>query len=163
MTWAVVRPAATVGVLLLVYYRLPMDQPEDGYTVLRLVSALLLVFLVFWWQVRLIGRSSRPGWQGVQALALVIPLFLLVFAQACFLLAWHQPGSFTVSLSRTDALYFVVTVFATVGFGDIAPVSTAARVLVTVQMVGNLLVVGVALKVVLAAVRRRSGTGAPRR
>ncbi|WP_086662078.1 potassium channel family protein [Lentzea kentuckyensis] len=157
MTWAVVRPVATVGVLLLVYYRLPMDQPEDGFTVLRLVAALLLVGLVFWAQVRLIGRSSHPGWQGVQALALVVPLFLLVFAQGCFLLARHQPGSFTVPLSRTDALYFVVTVFATVGFGDIAPVSALARVLVTLQMVLDLLVLGVALKVVLAAVRRRSG------
>ncbi|MGW6929078.1 potassium channel family protein [Lentzea sp. NPDC054927] len=157
MTWAVVRPAATVGVLLLVYYRLPIDQPEDGYTVLRLVAALLLVTVVFWWQVRMIGRAKHPGWQGVQALALVIPLFLLVFAQACFLLARHQPGSFTVPLSRTDALYFVVTVFATVGFGDITPVSTAARVLVTVQMVLDLLLLGVALKVILAAVRRRSG------
>ena len=151
-----VRPAATVGVLLLVYYRLPMDQPEDGYTVLRLVAGLLLVVAVFWWQVRMIGRAGHPGWQGVQALALVVPLFLLVFAQACFLLERHQPGSFTVPLGRTDALYFVVTVFATVGFGDIAPVSTAARVLVTVQMIGNLLVVGVALKVILAAVRRHS-------
>lgn len=157
MTWAVVRPATTVGVLLLVYYRLPKDQPEDGYTVLRLVCALALVVVVFWWQVRMIGRSEHPGWQGVQALALVIPLFLLVFAQACFLLERHQPGSFTVPLNRTDALYFVVTVFATVGFGDIAPVSQVARVLVTVQMIGNLLVVGVALKVILAAVRRRSG------
>ncbi|MDX8029112.1 potassium channel family protein [Lentzea sp. BCCO 10_0856] len=157
MTWAVVRPAATVGVLLLVYYRLPIDQPEDGFTVLRLVAALLLVVVVFWWQVRMIGRSEHPGWQGVQALALVIPLFLMVFAQACFLLARHQPGSFTVPLSRTDALYFVVTVFATVGFGDITPVSTTARVLVTVQMVLDLLLLGVALKVILAAVRRRSG------
>ena len=157
MTWAVVRPAATVGVLLLVYYRLPMDQPEDGFTLLRLVAGLLLVLVVFWWQIRMIGRAAHPGRQGVQALALVVPLFLLVFAQACFLLARHQPGSFTVPLSRTDALYFVVTVFATVGFGDIAPVSQSARVLVTVQMIGNLLLVGVALKVILAAVRRRSG------
>lgn len=157
VTWAVVRPATTVGVLLLVYYRLPIGRPEDAYTVLRLVSSLLLVGLVFWWQVRMIARSAHPGRQGVQALALVVALFLLVFAQACFLLAHHQPGSFTVPLSRTDALYFVVTVFATVGFGDIAPVSAVARVLVTVQMIGNLLVVGVALKVILAAVRRRSG------
>ena len=153
---AVVRPVATVGVLLLVYYRLPMDRPEDGYTVLRLVCGLLLVVLVLWWQVRLISRSAHPLGQGVQALALVIPLFLLLFANTCFLLERHQPGSFGGALSRTDALYFVVTVFATVGFGDIVPVSTLARLVVTVQMIGNLLVVGVALKVILSAVRRRS-------
>ena len=152
-----VRPVTTVGVLLLVYYRLPMDQPENGYTVLRLVSGLLLVVVVLWWQVRLIARSSRPRWQGVQALALVLPLFLLMFANACFLLARHQPGSFNVDLSRTDALYFVVTVFATVGFGDVVPVSPLARIVVIAQMIGDLLVLGVALKVILVAVRRRSG------
>ncbi|WP_052685674.1 potassium channel family protein [Lentzea aerocolonigenes] len=107
--------------------------------------------------MRLIARSTRPVWQGVQTLAMVIPLFLLMFANACFLLARHQPDSFNCSLSRTDALYFVVTVFATVGFGDIVAVSPLARIVVTVQMVGDLLVLGVALKVVLLAVRRRSG------
>lgn len=157
MITAVVRPVTTVGVLLLVYYRLPMDQPESGHTVLRLVSGLLLVVVVLWWQVRMIARSKRPLWQGVQALALVIPLFLLMFANACFLLARHSPGSFNSSLSRTDALYFVVTVFATVGFGDIVPVSPLARLVVTAQMIGDLLVLGVALKVILVAVRRRSG------
>ncbi|MFS8099025.1 potassium channel family protein [Lentzea alba] len=151
---AVARPVASVGVMLLVYYRLPMDQPEDGYTVLRLVCGLLLVVAVLWWQVRLIQRSARPFWQGVQALALAVSLFLLVFAQACFLLERHDPGSFSSALSRTDALYFVVTVFATVGFGDIVPVSPLARVVVTVQMLSNLLFFGVALKVVLMAVRR---------
>ncbi|MET9634497.1 potassium channel family protein, partial [Lentzea sp. NPDC006480] len=99
-----------------------------------------------WWR----QRSWHPN--GAARL-----LFLLMFANAFFLLARHQPGSFNCSLSRTDALYFVVTVFATVGFGDIVPVSPLARVIVTAQMIGDLLVLGVALKVILLAVRRRSG------
>jgi voltage-gated potassium channel len=46
-----------------------------------------------------------------------------------------------------------VTVFATVGFGDIAPVSELARVLVTIQMLVGLLAVGVIAKFVLGAVQ----------
>ena len=42
-------------------------------------------------------------------------------------LAGTDPGSFTEPLTRTDSLYFVVTVFATVGFGDITPLSLSAR------------------------------------
>jgi voltage-gated potassium channel len=44
-------------------------------------------------------------------------------------------------------------VFATVGFGDIAPVTEAARVVVTVQMVGDLLVLGVLLQAIVGAVK----------
>ena len=41
-------------------------------------------------------------------------------------------------LTRADALYFAVTVFSTVGFGDITPESEAARVVLIVQMLGDL-------------------------
>ncbi len=73
-------------------------------------------------------------------------------------MAHNVPDSFTDPLTRTDSLYFTVTVFATVGFGDIAPVTQAARVLVTVQMVGNLLLLGIALRVVVLAVQHRRRT-----
>jgi hypothetical protein len=35
------------------------------------------------------------------------------------------------ALTRTDSLYFTVTVFATAGFGDISPASQVARLVVT--------------------------------
>ncbi|MGH3879228.1 MAG: potassium channel family protein [Actinophytocola sp.] len=103
-------------------------------------------------------RSDHPTLQGVQALAITLPLFLLTFANVYFLVAHNVPDSFTDPLTRTDSLYFTVTVFATVGFGDIAPVTQAARVLVTVQMVGNLLLLGIALRVVVLAVQHRRRT-----
>ena len=64
--------------------------------------------------------------------------------------------------TRADALYFTVSVFATVGFGDIAPVSQAARV-VLVRTVANLVVIGLLVRVLTGAVRinrgRRGGGG----
>ena len=59
----------------------------------------------------------------VETLSLSVPLFLLAFAALYFVTAYDTPASFSEALSRTDALYFTVTVFASVGFGDIAPVS----------------------------------------
>ena len=47
-------------------------------------------------------------------------------------------ASFTEPLTRTDALYFTVTVFSTVGFGDIAAKSEAARIVLIVQMPADL-------------------------
>ena len=45
-------------------------------------------------------------------------------------------------LSRTDALYFTVTVFSTVGFGDISPTSESARLVVSGQMILDLFILG---------------------
>lgn len=151
---AAVRPLVTVGALLTAYYLLPVDRRLSGWHVVVLVVELCLVITVIVWQVRLILRAKFPTLQGIEALALSVPLFLLVFANLYYLLAHNLPDSFTEPLTRTDALYFTVTVFATVGFGDIAPVTQTARVLVTVQMVGNLLVLGVALRIIVTAVQR---------
>lgn len=92
---------------------------------------------------------------------MAVPLLLVVFAGACILMERAHPGSFSESLNHTDALYFTVTVFATVGFGDITPVTGAARVLTTVQMLVDLAAVGVIAKVIFGAVqtglRRKPG------
>ncbi|MGY1753482.1 potassium channel family protein [Blastococcus sp. SYSU D01042] len=149
---------STAGVLV-VYYRLPLDGDFGTRTVVGLVLGLVAVGLLVAWQVRAILRARTPALRAVEATALSLPLFLVLFAVTYALLADSDAGAFSEPLTRTDALYFVVTVFATVGFGDIAPVSEVARVLTTVQMVGDLLLIGLVLKVFLAAVdqgRRRA-------
>ena len=52
------------------------------------------------------------------------------------------------------ALFFTVTVFATVGFGDITATSQVARVVVIAQMILDLLVLGLVVKVFLGAVEK---------
>lgn len=54
---------------------------------------------------------------------------------------------------RSDALYFTMTVFSTVGFGDITPVSEPARLLITGQMAVDLVLIGVAARVLVGAVQ----------
>jgi voltage-gated potassium channel len=46
-----------------------------------------------------------------------------------------------------------VTVFATVGFGDIVAVSEAARAVATVQILGDLVVLGLVARAVFTAVQ----------
>jgi len=57
--------------------------------------------------------------------------------------------------NRVDALYFTVSTVATVGFGDVHAVGSAARVAVTVHMVMDLLVLGIAARLVGPALTRR--------
>jgi voltage-gated potassium channel len=149
----VVHSAITSTVLLVVYYQAPLDRPLDGVTALLFVLALLLFGAVVAYDVRGILRSEQPRLRAIRALGLVVPLLLVVFAGNYCILAAQDAGSFTEPLSRTDSIYFTVTVFATVGFGDIAPVTELARIMVTVQMVVGLITVGLIAKLILGAVQ----------
>jgi voltage-gated potassium channel len=84
------------------------------------------------YQVWAILRAVHPGVRAVEALATTVLLFLLLFAATYFLMSHTSTNNFNVhALTRTDSIYFTVTVFATVGFGDISPASQAARLVVT--------------------------------
>ena len=95
--------------------------------------------------------------QGAEALAAAIPLYLLGFSAVYFVMAASYPASFSEALSRMGALYFTVTVFATVGFGDITAVDDAARAVVTAQIVLNLGVLGIGGRILYAAIDQSRG------
>lgn len=64
------------------------------------------------------------------------------------------PDSFSIPLTRTDALYFTTTVFSTVGFGDITAKTETARLVVTGQMFTDLVFLGVGIRIITGAVTR---------
>ncbi|MDP9299493.1 MAG: potassium channel family protein [Actinomycetota bacterium] len=80
-----------------------------------------------------------------------LPFYTLLFAAAYVLMAGAAEANFSESLSRTDALYFSVTIVTTVGFGDITAKTEVARLLVAAQMFGDLLLLGLGLKLLLGA------------
>ena len=146
---AVLRSLLSATVLVVLYYLLPLDRPWGADTAVRLLASLLVFAGVMVWQVRKITRSRYPGVQAVEALGLIVPLFLLLFASTYFVMERASAAAFTQPLTRTDALYFTVTVFSTVGFGDISPKSEAARVVLIVQMLGDLAILGAGIRVLL--------------
>jgi voltage-gated potassium channel len=151
---SLIRSVVTVLVLVVVYYRLPLHGSAGVGAVVLFVGGLVVLAALVAWQLRAIVLARHPVLRAVEAFASAIPLFLLLFAAIYVLLEAARPGSFSEPLTHTDGLYFTVTVFATVGFGDIAPVSEPARVLVTIQMIGDLLVLGLVVRSMLEAVRR---------
>ena len=153
------RALAGTGILLALYYLLPLHSEAmwAAITTLAIGLAALIGLVVF--QVRSILTSQFPGIRAVEALASCIPLFLLLFASTYFVLERLSAANFSEPLTRSDSLYFTVTVFSTVGFGDITPKTELARLLVTGQMILDVIILGIAIKVILGAARsRRSGT-----
>ncbi|MCX5013009.1 potassium channel family protein [Streptomyces sp. NBC_00555] len=155
------RSVAWVVLITAFYYLTPLDHGFGVATVVSLVIGLGLFGWLIAWQVSVVTRAEYPRLRAIEVLATAVPLFLVLFSATYYLLAGGVPGSFSESLNRTDALYFTVTVFATVGFGDIVPTTGVGRVLTTLQMVSDLIVVGVIAKVLFGAVQigvRRRGT-----
>jgi Ion channel len=152
--WAALRSVLVAAVLVVLYYVLPLDRPWDSDTAVRLLIGLLVFAGVVMWGIRFIAGSRYPGVRAAEALALILPFFLLLFASTYFVMERNSAASFTQPLTRTDALYFTVTVFSTVGFGDITAKSETARIVLIVQMLADLLFLGAVLRVLLGAVQR---------
>jgi voltage-gated potassium channel len=149
------RALAATAILLAAYYLAPLDRAKNVPVAVSLTIAMVALGVVVAYQVRAIIRSPYPAVRGVQALATSTSLFLLLFAANYFLMAQSDPRSFNVhALTRNDALYFTVTVFSTVGFGDITATSQAARLIVVAQMLLDLLILGLGVKAFVGAVQR---------
>lgn len=138
------------ALLVGVYFAVPVQ--ADGNLALRVSATVLGLALT----VALIAREIRrvahsPLW----GLALALVTGVLAFAMADYLVAVSKPGEFADLNTRVDALYFAVTTLATVGFGDIHAQSQAARVLVTIQMAFNILVLATGGSVLLNQIRSR--------
>jgi voltage-gated potassium channel len=154
MLRAALRSLLIATVLVVLYYVFPLDRRWDSDTAVRLLVGVLVFAGVMVWQVRAIASSRYPGLRAAEALGFVIPFFLVLFSSTYFLMERASAASFTQPLSRTDALYFTVTVFSTVGFGDITAKSEAARVVVIVQMLADLVLLGTGIRLLLGAVQR---------
>lgn len=149
-----VRVVVSMAGLVTLYYLLPFDRYSITVAVMILLVGLLAFIALIVYQVRAIIRSAFPGLRAIEALATSVPLFVILFASTYIAMANLSAASFGGHLSHTDGLYFTVTVLATVGFGDITPKTDLARLLVTGQMMTDLVIVGLAIKTITGAVSR---------
>jgi hypothetical protein len=113
----------------------------------------MVLVAVLAWLVRRIVSADLPELRAIEGLAIVFPVFLCVFAAVYFALSTASPASFSEPLSHTGALYFTITVFSTVGFGDITPVDDVARVVVGVEMLLGLGLLGGLVRLLLEAAK----------
>jgi voltage-gated potassium channel len=148
------RALGSTVALVAIYYLLPLDHTSISVAVGMLVVGLLGLVGLVAFQVRAIIRATFPALRAVGALATSAPLFLLLFAGTYFVIGQVSAANFSEPLTRTDALYFTVTVFATVGFGDITATTQGARLLVTGQMVAGIVIIGLGARIIVDAVKR---------
>ena len=91
--------------------------------------------------------------RAIEALAICVTLFLSLFASQYVAESLADGSAFSQPLDKFSALYDTTTVFSTVGFGDITPVSDVARALTMAQMIGNIIVLGVGFRILTSVAR----------
>lgn len=144
------RTSLMLVLLTASYFVLPTGGPLDhSDAVLRSLGFLLAMAgfsLVL--RMQLTARqANRTVWTRSEGLLTVLYLLILLFAITYDRMAAMSPDQISGIANRADALYFTVTIVSTVGFGDIHATGTAARLVVTAQMLINLIFVGTALRV----------------
>jgi hypothetical protein len=159
VAWMLLRTVLTSAALTTVYFVLPLDSRVTWGTAVLLALGLVFTVAVLVFQTQAVVRAARPVLRAAEALATSFTLFVLIFSITYYLMNKSGPDVFTEPITRLDSLYFVVTVFGTVGFGDIAATSETARAVVTFQILGDILFVGVAVRAAVEAARR--GLGQP--
>ena len=162
---SLLRALGSTAAVVAIYYLLPLDHSSAGFGVTTLIVGLVLFLGLVTYQIRAIIASPWPGLRALEALSISVPLFLLLFASTYVVMAAISATNFSAPMTHTNGLYFTVTVFATVGFGDITAKTDAARLVVSGQMLIDLIILGLGARVILGAVtrgwhRRPEATGA---
>ncbi|MFZ8909409.1 MAG: potassium channel family protein [Candidatus Nanopelagicales bacterium] len=126
------------------------------------IAPFMVFFLILWasivtgyliWQVRAIKRSAYPEVRALETLVTGGIMMLAVFAKAYLLISVADPSAFNEELNSFTTYYFTVTVLGTVGFGDITPVSVLARSVAMTQMLFDIALLAVFVRIVAGAVK----------
>ena len=159
ITRSAIRILVSVVLLFTLYGALPAADRTGIGTLGQLFIGLIIFGAVLGWQVLKIMGAEHPELRAAETLAIAVPIVVIVFAFTYLSLSHARPGSFSEPLNHVRAVYFVITVISTVGFGDIVPKTDAAMIVVSFQIMLDLvLLVGIVRAVFFAAqvgVRRR--------
>jgi len=143
--------ALIVGVMLLV------PDTTGASSAVPFVVAILGSVVYIWLfrrQVHGVYSARYPAIRAVEALILSAAMFLALFAMVYVIISDGNDAAFTESLDAFNAYYYALTVLATVGFGDIAPASVAARSASMLQMALDIAFIAVLIRIMGGVARK---------
>lgn len=155
---AVGRILLTSAALVVLYGAAPMDTDTTVGAIVLMVLAGAFFAIVFTHHVRALHHTPYPVLRAANLLSTTLLLFILGFSLTYLALFQADPGSFSEPLSKISAVYFTVTVLATVGFGDITATTDLTRAVVTLQMLTGITLIGVLVRYVVGLTSSRVRT-----
>lgn len=165
MSWDVYKVVAasvlrTILGFAAIIWALSLVPETADYSLWRPVTIMIVgvtAYVIFYRrQLRRVSNSRFPMVVALEALILVAVMFLAVFAGIYVMMSASDPTSFSEPLDHFNAFYFALTVLATVGFGDITPVQSDARLVCMVQMAIDIGFIAVLVRSVSSAAQSSS-------
>jgi voltage-gated potassium channel len=155
LLWTILRTIGLVLLISVILSRSPKEQNLQSVGVIFGMVVLALIYVVFFMRsIRAVQKSHFPGIRAGEALVSSGFLLLAIFASIYSLISLQDPEAFTEVLTPFSSMYFSLTILATVGFGDIAPTTVAARSVAMAQMVLDLVFIGVLVRTLTNAAKR---------
>jgi hypothetical protein len=149
--WA--RLSAMVLLILLVYFVAPVEITPHTETLVRGAISVLVLALLAFGMVRQLQMHIDDTSRRIDGLVVGIVLVVVVFSHTFYVLQQQDPGQFVGLQTKLDSLYFAMTTLVTVGTGDVHAAGQAARALVLVQMVFNVVFVATTATLLTSRIR----------
>ena len=135
-----------------IYFTLPFDNLVwTGQAVTRTVVGLLTFGVVLWLLIKRILKAEVPQFRAAETLIISLALFICFYASIYLGTSINEPQTFNVVLTHTSALYFTIVTFGTVGYGDISANSDLARLLVSAQIIIDVVFIAALARLVIFA------------
>jgi hypothetical protein len=168
-------PAYSIAFVIYFFRLFELSYFLFGTALQLVVDRLLLVVYVALWlfatatavQATRILYGRGPGGSPrslVLYVFLSVSTFIIAFAMAYVDISTADPEhafNIKIALSPVSALYFSIITFATVGYGDIAPNSDLARLLVSAEVIFGMLYTVLILSVLAGFIQKRNQPATP--
>jgi hypothetical protein len=144
-----------VAVMTVAYLSLPLEHSpmsNHGLVALAFICGVAGMGVLVYWQALGFRQKLATGSVRLRGLLVAVYAAMLFFAGVYYSLQARDPRQISGLHTRLDSIYFTLTTLSTVGYGDIHAAGQAARAIVTLQMVFDLLVIGLAVAAARAAV-----------
>ncbi|MEN6350717.1 MAG: ion channel [Syntrophomonas sp.] len=121
-----------IGITIASLINLLIDVPISAvFASLSVISGVTLIFVLFSDNFRIQPKIIKePGMSLIGCWVMSFVSITVGFSSIYLDMVRHSPHHFSGIIDGISALYFSVNTFATVGFGDIYPVSSMAKFLV---------------------------------
>jgi voltage-gated potassium channel len=151
---ALVHIVAILAVAMTAFALLPMRGDWAWLGALGAIAAqgLLVPFTVR--RAHHLSTSPQPFVDAAVAVTTIVTVLIFGFA-AVFMVLSDDPGQVDGLETKIDAVYFTVTTVATVGTGDIHAEGQLARFVATIQILVNLTVLGIAVRLLTTVAQKR--------
>ncbi len=158
IVWRWLMGVAAIALLIGAYSLLnPVDLTGHPARLAAFATFMLTSYwAIFAVALARLSRSKYPAVDGLVLLLLLFTLLILGFAYLYHSVSIFEPESFTTLMNtKLSAAYFSVTTLTTVGFGEISPGNDTARGIVMAQMLLDIALLGLGVKLLSQASRGR--------